>query len=586
MQYQHHPRNAKRDDQVAVNAILPAFKALKDINVATFDPLVFPNGYTFFHKLLPHKLSFLESLMLVHANYILGHKTKRFQMQLHGLWMTRKSGKCFEDADIEQLATLVYLRKHRRPTDTRVRTIRLLPREMGGAGTGQSAAKIASEVKTIKRRRRKKSPFSNRYGALKRTERTTKLIFVCHDDRAKHYGLMMDETCKLQGGGINYVIVRRSRCADRRGTLVAKAIENGHSILWIDSKVHSINPRTELRTWMENFSKSPDRSSQIIVNSMWVIGDPLGHVRKGTQGGKILASKAIPSAAQHRHQNKANGPKNRVPLSWNAFYVGNLPTPTKKWISNLFSSGSYQKITECEFSTQPSPFLNPKQSISCSLLTLETRQGDGAPRSLRIHIFNPLVVASETLYFEEKLVQHLGVSPLLVRHGNAIENIVRHNLCCNCRTEKHALRDWNRLQKKRGRILLESSQLGALFGRYTQIRRSYPLKEICEFGISKSIPISLFWLQNKHSFSSELTYNIFTFTDEDREIAGEAYEFVHSRLTDRTQLRLFRVENVRNWSTNYPNTKCDLVLMHGTSVSLRQVITTVNQNAFLVKFMN
>jgi hypothetical protein len=88
------PVNVGRDDQLAVNAVLRDPGLLpRRARIGTFDGLSFANGYTFFHRHVPQRLSI--DPVAVHANYILGKQSKRQHMMLHGLWKWMpKSRKC------------------------------------------------------------------------------------------------------------------------------------------------------------------------------------------------------------------------------------------------------------------------------------------------------------------------------------------------------------------------------------------------------------------------------------------------------------------------------------------------------------
>ena len=96
LNYMSHSHNMFRDDQIAANTILYNYREdHKDynINVNTFDSLLFPNGYTYFHEQLLQKLNTYNRPFVVHANYILTQKLKRFHMQVHGLWLVKRTRK-------------------------------------------------------------------------------------------------------------------------------------------------------------------------------------------------------------------------------------------------------------------------------------------------------------------------------------------------------------------------------------------------------------------------------------------------------------------------------------------------------------
>lgn len=89
-------KNIERDDQIAVNAVLPQYKWFDEDGIqriSLFDGTDVVNGYTYFHKMIPQQIGYLP--VVVHANYILGRKNKRQHMMLHGLWKwLPKSKKC------------------------------------------------------------------------------------------------------------------------------------------------------------------------------------------------------------------------------------------------------------------------------------------------------------------------------------------------------------------------------------------------------------------------------------------------------------------------------------------------------------
>ena len=101
VEFGERPFNTGRDDQLAVNAVLADTDLLpRRARIGTFDGLSFSNGYTFFHRHVPQRLS-IEPVA-VHANYIIGKDAKRQQMMLHGLWKwMKKSRKCHPGATSE-----------------------------------------------------------------------------------------------------------------------------------------------------------------------------------------------------------------------------------------------------------------------------------------------------------------------------------------------------------------------------------------------------------------------------------------------------------------------------------------------------
>jgi len=93
--YGQSPLNSLRDDQIAMNAMLPpSFHFSKNNNstnpgggtriIGTFRGVDVVNGYTYYHRMVPQKLRYQP--YVVHANYILGAALKRRHMIMHGNW--------------------------------------------------------------------------------------------------------------------------------------------------------------------------------------------------------------------------------------------------------------------------------------------------------------------------------------------------------------------------------------------------------------------------------------------------------------------------------------------------------------------
>ena len=91
------PGNLHRDDQIAINAVLPQstwHNANRTVAmIGMFEGTDVVNGYTYYHQMIPQQLHYQP--VAVHANYILGKENKRKHMMVHGLWTwLPRSKKC------------------------------------------------------------------------------------------------------------------------------------------------------------------------------------------------------------------------------------------------------------------------------------------------------------------------------------------------------------------------------------------------------------------------------------------------------------------------------------------------------------
>lgn len=94
LQWQQHPANAGRDDQIAFNALLPRLARASALRVSLFHGLLAASGYTYFHAQLPQRLGMCP--VAVHVNYIKGRAMKRWQLRAHRLWRTNARLRCVD----------------------------------------------------------------------------------------------------------------------------------------------------------------------------------------------------------------------------------------------------------------------------------------------------------------------------------------------------------------------------------------------------------------------------------------------------------------------------------------------------------
>ena len=544
--YLENPRNSKRDDQIAINAIFANYKASTDIKVSVFNRMLFPNGYTFFHKHILQQLGVRP--IIVHANYILGQKMKRFQLQLHGLWLAKKSGGCLKKSEMEYLASRAASTDQHRPLT--LPSTKVLPTFLSSRQR-YPRRRLARSTRRMKRRY---------------------LVIVCVNRKAlletKRSTFAEEMRCRLHQNNVAYFSAIRNNCSQDRGVLIATALSMGYSPLWINPDRYIVHGSHSLRHMLSLFSQERDLK-QLYVSTYWKPYSVFGEFERFGKD-EILASRAIKAVASQR---KANSKREREPfhVCWDVVFVPSLPR--KKWLIALFNTNLYLELSKCfpvNLPFNPPLFL---PTIVCHNQRFKVGMSSKIV-PVRWSIFNPLkVTTTRDIFFSTTLPQNLGLAPFLLVHENDKRSAILENVCCRCGS--NIILEWFDYLP---RDITTKCRFSKILRKFYAMLKSeeYFYKRICEFGVDLSTPFSIIWrqLQSNKLSGTRNMYALFF----QKGSAGDAlnYEtFMEARLIDRTRFRTFEVANetgVSKYAHLYPHLKCDFMIVHSSFRAARDTV--------------
>eukprot|EP00944_MAST-04C_sp_MAST-4C-sp1_P002761 g2761.t1 len=561
MRYQFHPKNVYRDDQIAANAILYNYRrGHPAVRVDTFDPLLFPNGYTFFHEQLIQQLNVLTKPFVVHANYILTHRVKRFHMQVHGLWLVKakKNPRCLtENEQLSVLSRSGYKSTGTIQINVLRKPVRFSRTKVAGMGHDIALAKANDAKRTL---------------LLTCAPVDVDKVLLCPFEKLAN---MLNTTSK---------VFRSNKCNDLKGKIVSNHLKKGFHILWLDytasfgillnqrngGRAHAING------WIDKYLlnlRNPYK--HVTVNFVWqAFKKVFEDVKKDGQQKrpmKMKSSAAIAIGRKHREQSLKE--KRQAKIKWDAFFVNNMDK-YRSFLVDFFGKQLYKNIKLCKYKQQ-NPFTNGNRlqidgNVNCRNEIIEEKGElkSASIGTLKLRLFNPLrVVSKSETFFHHKLPQKLGIRPILVstRSLNASQKskiLTIFNMCCRCGKDSSSfVEQWENQITQHSN---HSKQTFLAFRKYRRYLKTNFGKEglICEFGFDVKRPYSIFALdehtrRGNHSMRYLLFYN-----EGNGHVEDKLEPFVDSRLDDKSWFRALKVGSLAQHKRNYPHIQCDLIVVH------------------------